>query len=158
MKQITIEDFVKLSLSQAVWQVAYDIKENPIIKDVPIMMPDWGIIEKGKICSVCLGGAAILSFPKTKNQLDKLICKSYYPEHLDIGKFSEEEKKVASTFNNIRWGFYNDALRLWNGSGDYFLVASELRRLHLSLSHAEDKNYIVKSLHKISEVLEKHNL
>lgn len=125
VEYITPREFLTLPLSQAIRQVILDVK-SMVSKGVELDMGTWfrtnkeefeeytwGLEFKGKtrICSVCLGGAAICSFVPLDavngyNTIDK------FGEKL-LGLESKETGQIITTFDNLRTGDIVPAFRRW---------------------------------------------
>lgn len=110
---ITIDEYLKLPLSEALRQALYDITTFAE-QGVEIYMSSWYKISSKGICSVCLGGAALLSF-MTRGQLIELVNDKNFDPLLNMNSFSRACRvlniddseggpgdKIARVMNNLR--------------------------------------------------------
>lgn len=156
-KYLTPEQFLRLPLSEAILQVIEDVKRMHG-QGVRIDMDSWFTTDGGcdhpRICSVCLGGAAICSFAPEK-------INGY-----SIGQFSnkvlglrhDEESRILQTFNNLRAGELRVAFHLWYGACPHFSTTEWTWTRHYYSGKIFGKNLkgMIESLKLASRILAKN--
>ena len=126
---LTPTQFLKLPLNQAIPYVIRDVNRFRR-KGVDINMSDWAVAGRsGNLCSVCVGGAAVLGF--YNGQLPELIKAQ---QRRELGKlkggysvlittigpdneYRAEFDAISDVFNMIRSCDYYYALKAWLEEG-----------------------------------------
>lgn len=111
-KRIPPQEFLKQPFSVAIRQVIQDVKDLTAV-GIDIHMGDWVKCEaNGHVCSVCLGGAAIVGY-------NPIVILSEHDGILDIGEAVgmsyDEANIVTDAFNALRGGNVGSALYIWTG-------------------------------------------
>ena len=107
-KNITVKEFLKLKLWEAILWVIEDVK-NFRKAGIKIDMDDYYRRKNnGKICSVCLGGAAMLGF-----EHHFINDKNSYVGVKLVGCSEPSMARIADTFDQLRRGDIVYALKYW---------------------------------------------
>lgn len=156
LSYIEPKEFLQLPLSQAIRQVCEDVK-SLTKQGVVIDMTSWLSTSEGKICSVCLGGAALCSFAPEK-------VNGY-----DIGTFSKEvlgldilnRNKILDTFDYLRSGHLAEAFRSWyklsysDAPDQINLLNTKYYYNYSNVLSTEKIKNLIKQLLKVAKSLEK---
>lgn len=110
MKYITPQEFLELPLSQAIRQAVEDVQQL-VSTGVKVHMGDWVRTKHGRVCSVCLGGAVLMSFPVEADHDDP--SNNLLHIYQQLGWTCLQGNRVTSTFNTLRQGNIADAFACW---------------------------------------------
>lgn len=112
VRYLTPEQFLKLSLSEAVSQVIEDLKKMRRAR-ITIDMNDWWKVTEGSDtpCCVCLGGAALCSF--APDEVNGFTIGQYGRKVLGIK--AREANRIAGTFDKLRVGNLESSFKHWYG-------------------------------------------
>lgn len=142
MNRITVKNLPEQKLSYVILQVIEDI--NRVIKFGYIIDMSVFVDSRRGLCSVCLGGAAVMGFvpdervKRNYNELDELVTTG-----VNEGISEDEQKRLrhlAYTFDDIREGNIDGAINNWN---------------HIAAVHPI-WNHFSRTSDKITANLEKH--
>lgn len=115
---ITPEQFIEYPLSQAILMVLEDIKMLEE-RGIDLYLSSWvDTRNRGReICSVCMGGAALLSFnpdaasnPEVANGADMLDAEQLA---IRLGISGDLGSRIADTFDSLRNGWISAAISEW---------------------------------------------
>lgn len=146
-KYITVNQFLKLPLSDAIDQVIYDIQTE--FKNTKLDMSSWWkATKKGNLCSVCLGGAAVIAFNKN-------IVKELPPQLVTITEYDKRYGKIAITFDELRRRNIYNAAETWYGKGFDGIIEKKIKRLYRRKSYPlmDTKAWAIKVLTAIANDL-----
>lgn len=130
-KMITPKDFVDMPLSEATRQVIYDIR-GMVEKGVKIHMNIWVETRANKVCAVCAGGAAVISFNSTIK-----LNNERYPGEDKVNCSSEEWSRILRTFNRVRQSYYGWAHDTWYENNPNISRKLQTDLVKLENSHQE---------------------
>lgn len=163
-KYITPLQFLKLPLSQAIFQVIEDVKVMRT-SHIKIDLSSWWNIEEGteegnaQTCSVCLGGAALYSFaPETVN-MHTLQLSMFARKVLKIT--SSDGYRIAGTFDSLRQGSPSEAWTQWYSTDVPYRLRphNEWQEMGRTAFHGELDNQEIRQLltklRKFAKFLEK---
>lgn len=105
---LTPKKFLELSLSQAIFQVIEDVR-TLTNRGISMYMNAWFETTNGKLCEVCLGGAALCSF--APNKVNGYNVREFGKIVLGLDK--DQADRILCTFDDLRKGDLHHAFKEW---------------------------------------------
>lgn len=146
MEKITVKNLPSQKLSDVILSVVPEIERVQKF-GYTIDMDDWiWSDEDVSVCSVCLGGAAIMGFVpdgRIKNRYSSLA--HLIEEGVNEGITEQEQEmlnELARMFNELRYGSIQNALVLWNQIAADPVEVSNEYDVALKIKDAIGREYI----------------